>query len=136
MKSLKYSKSSDKMGRKKNDLVWSRFLRKGKGAECTFCKKNYQFANVTKMTNHLLSSFKCPAEIQNQLRSENALAPNFSTSYRETESESDASTSNASSRSTTPTLSITPKTKFITSFMDRITDEENVRFISHYFSLL
>lgn len=119
------------MGRKKNQKVWKHFTDKGDTTECNFCMQSYKSKNVNKFQNHLLNCMHCPDVIKSQLRSDTLTEPRGDQS----ESESDSSSvSRGSSRASTPvsrpgtpsaTRHSTPKP--IGMFLDRMTEEENVR---------
>ena len=71
------------MPRKKKNDVWENYFHSAtsKTVKCKHCEKVYKFANVSKMTNHLLKCFRCPTVIKNKLKKTsetNAPATNLS----------------------------------------------------------
>jgi len=55
---------------KRKGLAWNFFKEKNKGVTCKYCSKDYQHANVNKMTQHIKKCFKCPADMKNALASD------------------------------------------------------------------
>lgn len=104
------------MGRKKNELVWQHFQKFGKGVLCLFCKKDYKFANVNKMSSHLLSCYKCPYEIKKKLQKEG----------QDSGKEYGAGASSSGSDSSRSPSPLSTFTSGISKFVDRISDEDNV----------
>lgn len=146
------SKVIHKMGRKKNVIIWRHFNKKNNGATCSFCKIHYKVANVNKMEKHLLSCFHCPDYVKRSLKPSNGKTmtttalnqdeqmelSNHSVATSSTDSTSNISNETVASQpalstpssstlsSSTPSSSKTFNPKKVSSFFDRISDEENV----------
>lgn len=126
------------MVRPKNEIVWKCFTKKNDGSHCNYCKKKYVFANVSKMTNHILACFKCPEEIKKDIRTQRAGAAfnpqsksgsDTRSHSSETDAESDQSASSSKSIAfATPSTStsVQKQTKLLGSFVDHMTADENV----------
>lgn len=124
------------MVRPKNEIVWKCFTKKDHGSHCNYCKKKYIFANVSKMTNHILACFKCPEEIKKDIRAQRAAAALNSQSKSGTDTQSHSSETDegsdqsaSSSKSiafATPSTSAQKQTKLLGSFVDHMTADENV----------
>lgn len=116
------------MGRPKNEVVWKNFTKSGlgdklKGATCKHCKQSYMIANVNKMTTHLLSCFKCPEEIRDQIRKDVELSGSGKSSRNASScSSAESDDSNISAPSTSKIAR-----KGIEGYFDNISVQENVR---------
>lgn len=142
------SKVIHKMGRKKNVIIWRHFNKKNNGATCSFCKIHYKVANVNKMEKHLLSCFHCPDYVKRSLKPSNGKTMtttalnqdeqmelrNHSVATSSTESTSNIS--NETISSSTPSSSKTFNPKKVSSFFDRMSDEENVSVLVVFYLLL
>lgn len=139
---------------KRKTNVWRHFTDKGDaGTACNFCNKLYTFKNVNKLENHLVKCLHCPDTVKEQLKSKTMTQPRAPAVSHDDESDS-SSVSNAtvshSSRSSTstptPLQSSRPgtpssshpsssKQRPLAMFLDRMSDEENVRINTFYFCI-
>lgn len=123
------------MGRKKKENVRQYFSKNKNGIECNFCKLNYKAENVTKMGKHLISCMHCPQNIKSKLDGKQISGMETFEKQNDTidSNLSDTTFSTASSstaRSSTP-MSSRPSSPFfsrVSSFLDRMTEKENVNF--------
>lgn len=115
--------------------VWRHFTEKAdKSYECNFCKLIYKQKNVNKFENHLANCLHCPDSVKAQMKSNTLKQPRdpqnvesddesqqSTTSTRETASQSGTP---ASSRPGTPSTS---KSNPLAVFLDRMSDDKNVK---------
>ncbi|CAH2108391.1 unnamed protein product [Euphydryas editha] len=56
------------MGRLRNKIIWRHYQElEDKSVKCTFCDKHYKKGHVTKMTQHLMTCFKCPQAVKKEI---------------------------------------------------------------------